>query len=171
MPRSTTICRKTFSRETWPRRRHNSRQMPLSILGRGNSAMRAGLESALHAERLQPVECQLTPTSVRDNTCQQKNDARLSGLCPGRFHSYCGLIKIVRCGFLWEKTTEKSSASVYTYCETAPASRSQGCHGEGRCAPAMEGAPRNLAHPLLSPFDSPLRARRCAGRKGRTMYW
>jgi hypothetical protein len=36
-----------------------------------------------------------------------------------QFHNYCGLIKIVRCGFLWEKTTKRLIASVYTNCETA----------------------------------------------------
>jgi hypothetical protein len=38
-----------------------------------------------------------------------------------RFRNYCGLIKIARRGFPWEKTTKKSLASVYTNCETAVA--------------------------------------------------
>ena len=36
-----------------------------------------------------------------------------------RFHSYDGLIEIARRGFPWRKTTKKSFASIYTYCETA----------------------------------------------------
>jgi tetratricopeptide (TPR) repeat protein len=36
-----------------------------------------------------------------------------------QFRNYCGLKKIARCGFPWEKTTKKSMASVYTNCETA----------------------------------------------------
>jgi hypothetical protein len=36
-----------------------------------------------------------------------------------QFRNYCGLIKIARCGFLWEKTTKMHIASVYTNCETA----------------------------------------------------
>src|SRR6202789_3044581 len=36
-----------------------------------------------------------------------------------QFRNYCGLIKIARCGFLWEKTTKRPIASVYTNCETA----------------------------------------------------
>ena len=36
-----------------------------------------------------------------------------------QFRNYCGLIKIARCGFLWEKTTKRLIASVYTNCETA----------------------------------------------------
>ncbi len=40
-----------------------------------------------------------------------------------RFRNYCGLIKIARSGFPWEKTTRRSLASVYTNCETAVALR------------------------------------------------
>jgi hypothetical protein len=36
-----------------------------------------------------------------------------------RLHNYCGLKKIVRSGFPWEKTTKTSLALVCTYCETA----------------------------------------------------
>ena len=36
-----------------------------------------------------------------------------------RFRNYCGLIKIARSGFPWEKTTKGDVASVYTNCETA----------------------------------------------------
>jgi hypothetical protein len=36
-----------------------------------------------------------------------------------RFRNYCGLIKIARCGFPWQKTTKRALASVYTNCETA----------------------------------------------------
>jgi hypothetical protein len=36
-----------------------------------------------------------------------------------RFRNYCGLIKIARSGFPWEKTTKRSVASVYANCETA----------------------------------------------------
>jgi Carboxypeptidase regulatory-like domain/TonB dependent receptor/TonB-dependent Receptor Plug Domain len=38
-----------------------------------------------------------------------------------RFRNYCGLIKIARSGFPWEKTTKRSLASVYTICGTAVA--------------------------------------------------
>jgi hypothetical protein len=34
------------------------------------------------------------------------------------FRNYCGLIKIARCGFPWQKTTKRPVASVYTNCET-----------------------------------------------------
>jgi hypothetical protein len=34
-----------------------------------------------------------------------------------RFHSYCGLIKIARCGFLRGKTAATAFASIYSYCE------------------------------------------------------
>jgi len=40
-----------------------------------------------------------------------------------RFRNYCGLIKVVRSGFPWEKTTKGDVASVYTNCETALAER------------------------------------------------
>jgi hypothetical protein len=42
-------------------------------------------------------------------------------VCPGleRFRNYCGLIKVARSGFPWEKTTKGDGASVYTNCETA----------------------------------------------------
>ena len=33
-----------------------------------------------------------------------------------RFSNYCGLIKIARSGFPWEKTTRRAVASVYTNC-------------------------------------------------------
>ena len=36
-----------------------------------------------------------------------------------QFRNYCGLIKIARSGFPWEKTTKRPVASVYTNCETA----------------------------------------------------
>ena len=36
-----------------------------------------------------------------------------------RCRNYCGLIKIARSGFPWEKTTKRALASVYTNCETA----------------------------------------------------
>src|ERR1700689_1441110 len=36
-----------------------------------------------------------------------------------RFRNYCGLIKVARIGFPWEKTTTGDVASVYTDCETA----------------------------------------------------
>ncbi len=36
-----------------------------------------------------------------------------------RFHNYCGLKKIARGGFPWEKTAKTSLALIYTYCETA----------------------------------------------------
>jgi probable addiction module antidote protein len=36
-----------------------------------------------------------------------------------RFRNYCGLIKVARSGFPWEKTTKGDMASVYTNCETA----------------------------------------------------
>ena len=36
-----------------------------------------------------------------------------------QFRNYCGLIKVARCGFPWEKTTKRALASVYTNCETA----------------------------------------------------
>jgi hypothetical protein len=36
-----------------------------------------------------------------------------------QFRNYCGLIKTAKCGFLWEKTTKRPIASVYTNCETA----------------------------------------------------
>jgi hypothetical protein len=36
-----------------------------------------------------------------------------------QFRNYCGLITIARCGFPWKKTTKRSTASVYTNCETA----------------------------------------------------
>jgi hypothetical protein len=36
-----------------------------------------------------------------------------------RFRNYCGLIKVARSGFPWEKTTKGDVASVYTNCETA----------------------------------------------------
>jgi hypothetical protein len=36
-----------------------------------------------------------------------------------RFRNYCGLIKIARSGFPWEKTTKRFWASVYTNCESA----------------------------------------------------
>ena len=36
-----------------------------------------------------------------------------------QYRNYCGLKKIARCGFPWEKTTKRPVASVYTYCETA----------------------------------------------------
>ena len=39
-----------------------------------------------------------------------------------RFRNYCGLLRSARCGFLWEKTTKSSLASVHTDCETAVAS-------------------------------------------------
>jgi len=38
----------------------------------------------------------------------------------GAFHSYCGVAKIVRCGFLCEKTTQASFVLLYAYCENAP---------------------------------------------------
>jgi membrane-associated protease RseP (regulator of RpoE activity) len=38
-----------------------------------------------------------------------------------QFRKYCGLVKIARCGFAWEKTTKRPIASVYTICETAMA--------------------------------------------------
>jgi membrane-associated protease RseP (regulator of RpoE activity) len=38
-----------------------------------------------------------------------------------QFRKYCGMVKIARCGFPWEKTTKRSMASVYTICETAMA--------------------------------------------------
>ena len=38
-----------------------------------------------------------------------------------QFRNYCGLKKIARCGFPWEKTTKRPVASVYTNCETARA--------------------------------------------------
>jgi hypothetical protein len=50
------------------------------------------------------------------------------------FRNYCGLIKIARCGFLWQKTTRKPVASVYTNCETA---YSHGSHAWAHSAPAM----------------------------------
>jgi uncharacterized protein YecT (DUF1311 family) len=37
-----------------------------------------------------------------------------------QFRNYCGLKKIARCGFPWEKTTKRPAASVCTNCETAP---------------------------------------------------
>ena len=40
-----------------------------------------------------------------------------------QFRNYCGLKKIARCGFPWEKTTKRPVASVYTNCETALAWR------------------------------------------------
>ncbi len=36
-----------------------------------------------------------------------------------RFRNYCGLIKVARSGFPWEKTTKGDVALVYTNCETA----------------------------------------------------
>ena len=36
-----------------------------------------------------------------------------------RFRNYCGLIKIARSGFPWQKTTKGDVASDYTNCETA----------------------------------------------------
>jgi hypothetical protein len=36
-----------------------------------------------------------------------------------RFRNYCGLIKVAKSGFPWEKTTKGDVASVYTNCETA----------------------------------------------------
>jgi len=36
-----------------------------------------------------------------------------------RLDNYCGLKKIARSGFPWEKTTKTSLALIYTYCETA----------------------------------------------------
>jgi putative endopeptidase len=41
----------------------------------------------------------------------------MSGL--RRFRNYCGLIKVVRSGFPWEKTTKSSFPSIYINCETA----------------------------------------------------
>jgi heme o synthase len=38
-----------------------------------------------------------------------------------RVRNYCGVIKVARSGFLWEKTTRGEVASVYTNCETAVA--------------------------------------------------
>ena len=38
-----------------------------------------------------------------------------------QFRKYCGLVEIARCGFPWEKTTKRPTASVYTICETAVA--------------------------------------------------
>jgi hypothetical protein len=36
-----------------------------------------------------------------------------------RFRNYCGLIKVARSGFPWEKTTKGDVAPVYTNYETA----------------------------------------------------
>ena len=36
-----------------------------------------------------------------------------------QFRNYCGVIKVARSGFPWEKTTKGDVASVYTNCETA----------------------------------------------------
>jgi hypothetical protein len=44
-----------------------------------------------------------------------------------RFRNYCGLIKVARSGFPWEKTTKGDVASVYTNCETALNSVGPGC--------------------------------------------
>jgi hypothetical protein len=35
---------------------------------------------------------------------------RISAACLERFSNYCGLIKIARSGFLWEKTTKRAVA-------------------------------------------------------------
>jgi hypothetical protein len=43
----------------------------------------------------------------------------LSVPCLQHFRNYCGPIKVARCGFPWEKTTERPVASVCTNCETA----------------------------------------------------
>jgi hypothetical protein len=45
-----------------------------------------------------------------------------------QFRNYCGVKKIARCGFPWEKTTKRPVASVYTNCETARASLQQENH-------------------------------------------
>jgi hypothetical protein len=55
-----------------------------------------------------------------------------------RFRNYCGLIKIARSGFPWEKTTKRSLASVYTNCETAVI---------GRTHPAPMGVSRSWDGP------------------------
>jgi hypothetical protein len=49
-----------------------------------------------------------------------------------RFRNYCGLIKIARSGFPWEKTTKGSFASVYTNCETAVARQCAVCEQTSR---------------------------------------
>ena len=47
---------------------------------------------------------------------------RKARACPSRAVSqYGGLIKIARCGFLWEKTMKRPISLVYTNCETAVA--------------------------------------------------
>jgi hypothetical protein len=46
----------------------------------------------------------------------------------GQFRNYRGLMKIVRGGFPWEKTTKWPIASVYTNCETAVAKSAPGVH-------------------------------------------
>src|ERR1700684_1510921 len=43
-----------------------------------------------------------------------------------QFRNYCGLIRIARSGFPWEKTTKMPVASLYTHCETALASPAEG---------------------------------------------
>src|SRR5271170_3893247 len=53
-----------------------------------------------------------------------------------RFRNYCGLIKVARTGFPWEKTTKGDVASVYTNCETAPVVDPPGAAGTRQSEPS-----------------------------------
>ena len=65
-----------------------------------------------------------------------------------RFRNYCGLIKIVRSGFPWEKTTKGSLASVYTNRETAVRKRHAavfiGLFAGIFCAPGLHADERKI---------------------------
>ena len=66
----------------------------------------------------------LTRTGKKQLEAELENWDRLNRNCAGaqagleQFRNYCGLKKVARCGFPWEKTTKRPVASVYTHCET-----------------------------------------------------
>jgi hypothetical protein len=79
--------------------------------------------------RLRPLGVTWIVLPVEENTsfpCPFIN-ARVRVCRLEQFRNYCGLKKIARCGFPWEKTTTRPVASVYTNRETALAiSRAEG---------------------------------------------
>src|SRR5271157_4257536 len=73
------------------------------------------MESQRHSQ--QEIDISLRHRRARDLRRE------LRGLPLEQFRNYCGLKKIARCGFPWEKTTKRPGASVYTHRETAPCTR------------------------------------------------
>jgi hypothetical protein len=88
------------------------------LVTRGDDWLTSGENSWLRCTNEIIAECYKTSLNSTEQSSRSK-----------QFRNYRGLIRIARCGFLWEKTTKRSIASLYTNCETALVAQA---FGEGR---------------------------------------